>query len=201
MQLNEQSAALRPKLRAKELEKSKQRQHSKDEEERLSDLVNNFVGDVSSLKNIEAEIERSAESQQESNLAVLGEKLSKLERKKDEREESIAALEPELQKAIRSINDQETQRKLIQGGIEVMNLRQRLQDLKKEMSGVREDLEQIEGHAVATKEFNAATERKEQMLDQKARLEGRRGGFVDQIHTLKVSTLAIAMIVFYFQVS
>ena len=196
MQLNEQSAALRPKLRAKELEKSKQRQHSKDEEERLSDLVNNFVGEISSLSNIEAEIERSAETQQESNLAVLGEKLSKLDRKKEEREESIAALEPELQKAIRSINDQETQRKLIQGSIEVMNLRQRLQDLKKEMSGVREDLEQIEGHAVATKEFNTATESKEQMLDQKARLEGRRGGFVDQIHTLKVSTLALLR--FYF---
>lgn len=132
-------------------------------------------------------------------MAALSEKLSKLNRKKEEREENIVALEPELQKAIRSINDQDTQRKLIQGSIEVMNLRQRLQDLKKEMSGVREDLEQIEGHAVAAKEFNTATERKEQFLDQKARLEGRRGGFVDQIRTLKVSTLAI--ICFQAQVS
>ena len=121
----------------------------------------------------------------------MSEKLSKLDQKKDEREDKIAALDIELQRAIRSINDQDTQRKLIQGSIEVMHLRSRLQDLKKEMSGLREDLEQIEGHAVATKEFNSSTERKEQLLDQKARLEGRRGGFVDQIRTLKVSALVI----------
>jgi chromosome segregation ATPase len=191
IQLNEHSAALRPKLRAKELEKSKQRQQAKDEEERLSDLVNTFVGEFSSINNVEVEIKRSADIQEESNLAILSEKLSKLDQKKDEREDKIAALDIELQRAIRSINDQDTQRKLIQGSIEVMHLRSRLQDLKKEMSGLREDLEQIEGHAVATKEFNSSTERKEQLLDQKARLEGRRGGFVDQIRTLKVSALVI----------
>jgi chromosome segregation ATPase len=121
---------------------------------------------------------------------MLNDKLSKLEKKKKEKEEKIEALGPEVQKLIQSINDQESHRKLIQGSIEVIQIQQRLKDLRKEMSGLKEDLEQIEGHDVATREFNSAMESKEQMLDKKARLEGRRGGFVEQIHTLKVRTLA-----------
>lgn len=190
LQLNDQAAALRPKLRAKESEKSKQRQHAKDEEERLAEQVSSFVGEVASIVSVEADIKRTAQNLQDSNLDTLIDKLSELEQKKEEINEKISALESELQKAIRSTNDQERQRKLIQGSIEVMQLRQKLKDLKREMTALKEDLEQIEGHDVATKEFNAATELKEQLLDQKARLEGRRGGFVDQIHTLKVSSRA-----------
>jgi chromosome segregation ATPase len=172
------------------LEKAKQRQHAKDEEERLAEQVNSFVGEVALIINIEADIKRAAQNLQDSNLDMLVGKLAELEQKKEEINDKISELDSQVQKAIRSINDQERQRKLIQGSIEVIQLRQKLKDLKREMIALKEDLEQIEGHDVAAKEFNTATERKEELLDQKARLEGRRGGFVDQIHTLKVSSRA-----------
>jgi chromosome segregation ATPase len=184
--LSDQIAALRPKLRAKESEKAKQRMHSKDLEEKMLNQMNDFLGEVSMINNLINEIERSMLSQGDDCLAQLESKLENIKNQKDKKEQEIAKLEPDLQKIIRSINDHESHRRQIQANIEVIGCRQRLKELSEEMDEFRQQLKRIEGHSIATSEFNTAIEGKEQLLDQKARLEGRRGGYVDQVHFLKV---------------
>lgn len=189
----DKASSLRPKLRAKELEKQKQREHAKEEEERISENVSKFSNERLSLESVHNDIEQLARDQEDSNLDSLNAKLEKLQAKKAEKEQRITDLEPELERVVRSINDQESHRKLIQGNIDLIQMRQRRKELEKQMEGLREDLEQIEGREVATQEFKAATNRKEEVVDAKARLEGRRGGFVEQIHALKVSLLYLTL--------
>jgi chromosome segregation ATPase len=185
----DQASNLRPKLRAKEMEKQKQREHAKEEEERISENVSKISNERLSLESVHTDIERLARNQEDSNLDSLNAKLEKLQSKRAEKEQRIKDLEPELERVVRSINDQESHRKLIQGNIDLIHMRQRRKELEKQMEGLRDDLEQIEGREVATREFKAASNRKEEVVDAKARLEGRRGGFVEQIHALKVSAL------------
>jgi len=183
--LIDQASALRPKLRAKETERQRQREHAKEEEEGISDNVSKFSSERLSLEGTHSGIERAAREQDVSNLDSLNANLDKLQGKKKEKEQRIKELEPELERVIRSINDQESHRKLIQGNIELIQMRQRKKELKKAMDSLNEDLAQIPGCDVAAKEFKAAKNRKDELGDAKARLEGRRGGFVEQIHTLK----------------
>lgn len=172
--VGEQMAALRPKVRAKEQEKQKQREHAKEEEERLSKNTTGFSVEVSGLDTLQENIQRFADNLEENNLDALNEKLAKLDDKKKEKESGVKAIEPELERVIRSINDQESHRKLIQGNIDLIQVRARMKELKKEIDGLKEDLEKIDGHDVAIQEYEAAKETKSQVLDSKARLEGRR---------------------------
>lgn len=185
-QLGDQLAELRPKQRTKESEKQKQREHASEEEERLSGNISSFTGEVTSLKNLQHEIEKCKEALDESNMDTIDDKLKKLEEKKKEKEGSINELQPEIERVIRKINDQESQKKVIQGNIDLYHARQNLQELEKEVKGLQEELKQIEGYDKAIKEWEVAHSKKIELDEEKLRLEGRREGFREQMMLIKV---------------
>jgi chromosome segregation ATPase len=181
-----QLAELRPKQRTKESEKQRQREHASEEEERLSGNISSFTGEVTALKNLQNEIEKSKEALDESNMDTIDDKLKKLEEKKKEKEGSINELQPEIERVIRKINDQESQKKVIQGNIDLYHARQNLQELEKEVKGLQEELKQIEGYDKAIKEWEVAHSKKIELDEEKLRLEGRREGFREQMMLIKV---------------
>jgi len=179
---------LRPKIRVKEIEKHKQREYSKDEEERLSSNMSTFTGQMSSLKSLDHDISKSAISDKSHNtsLELIAEKLQKLKDQKKEQELRLQdVLQPELNRIQRSIADQESHRAMISGNLELLKYHDKHKTLENEMDCLEEELQAIEGHDVAMQEYAQATKQKTKSLDTKARLEGRRGGFVEQIHHIK----------------
>mmetsp|Transcript_27257 Transcript_27257/g.40242 ORF Transcript_27257/g.40242 Transcript_27257/m.40242 type:complete len:1418 (-) Transcript_27257:229-4482(-) len=184
----DQMASLRPKIRVKENEKQKQREHSKEEEERLSSNVSSFTGQLSSLKNLDQDIAKSDanNSDHKASLETIEHKLQILKDQKKEQEARLKdELQPELDRIQRSIADQESHRTMISGNLELLKYQEKLKSLEKEMNNLEHELENIEGHDVAMQEYAEASKRKAKLLDTKARLEGRRGGFAEQIRSLK----------------
>lgn len=190
IQIADQMASLRPKIRVKEKEKHKQREHAKEEEELLSSNVSNFTGQLSSLKSLDQEISKSnsKNSDHKASLEEIEKRLGIIEDNKKEEEARLKdELQPELDRIQRSIADQESHRKMISGNLELLKYHDKLKKLEKDMYDVEHELEAIQGHDVAMEEYAKASETKTKLLDGKARLEGRRGGFAEQIRGLKVN--------------
>ena len=59
--------------------------------------------------------------------------------------------------------------------------------LEGEVSQLEKDLDKIEGSETCARDYERGSERRREVLDIKAHHEGRRGGIVDQIRSLKVS--------------
>lgn len=186
--------SIRPKIRTKETDKQKHREFSKSEEEKLSSTLAKYSTDVSSFEGLTAQIERNIRSRETTSLDSLNGKIAKLREKLDERRSRLKDIEPELERVSRSINDQERHKKLLQENIGLFQARQRISDLQKEISRYQEDLEQVEGYASCDEDFSKATARKRSLEETKARHEGRRGGFIDQIRTLKVRITSVGIV-------
>jgi len=185
-ELHENILKLKPVIKKKENEKQKHRDLAKDEEDRLSGVLINFNNDVSDLRSLNTEIIRNAKRCIDSNsLEALNEEIDKLKGRVAEKRSQLQELEPELESLNRSIEDQERHRKLIQENISLLEATHRIEDLKKEIESFENEKEKIEGYDTAAKELDEASARIVDLLDKKARKEGRRSGSIEQIRTLK----------------
>ena len=110
-----------------------------------------------------------------------------------EKRTQIQELEPELESLTRSISDQERHRKIIRENVSLIEARHRIEKLRKEIDFVQKKKQKIHGHDTAAQELNEATAQISALLETKARKEGSRGGFVEEIRSLKVSSLSFPL--------
>ena len=185
---------LKPSIKKKEIEKLRHRELAKEEEERLSSTLNKFNNDISALLTLNLDINQSARRLVDNNsFDVLHEKIDKVRDIVSEKRTQIQELEPELESLTRSISDQERHRKIIRENISLIEARHRIEKLRKEIDLVQKKKQKIHGHDTAAQELNEATAQISALLETKARKEGSRGGFVEEIRSLKVSSLSFPL--------
>ena len=185
---------LKPSIKKKEIEKLRHRELAKEEEERLSSTLNKFNNDISALLTLNLDINQSARRLVDNNsFDVLHEKIDKVRDIVSEKRTQIQELEPELESLTRSISDQERHRKIIRENISLIEARHRIEKLRKEIDFVQKKKQKIHGHDTAAQELNEATAQISALLETKARKEGSRGGFVEEIRSLKVSSLSFPL--------
>lgn len=169
------------------------RNASKDEEDRLSDIDKRFSNDVSNLRQLTAQIESYVDSNRGNDLDRIKEKISNLAQRTHEKEAELAEIEPKLDQLNKAIDDQLRHKKLIQENIDALAAGETIKDLKKDLSRLKEDIGQVEGSDTYVQILNQCQTRLSELLESKARHEGRRGGIVDQIRLLKVRSRARTM--------
>ena len=179
---------LKPSIKKKEIEKLRHRELAKEEEVRLSSTLNKFKNDISALLTLNSDINQSTRRLVDNiSSDVLYEKIGKVKGIVSEKCAQIQELETELESLTRSIADQERHRKIIKENISLIEARHQIEKLRKEIDLVQKKKQKIYGHDTAAQELNEATAQISVLLEKKARKEGRRGGFVEEIRFLKVS--------------
>jgi chromosome segregation ATPase len=189
-QLHDEISSLKAKVRTKDSEKGRLRNASKDEEDRLSDIDKRFSNDVSNLRQLATQIESYVGSNKENDLNRIKDKLSNLAQRSQEKESELAEIEPQLDQLNKAIDDQLRHKKLIQENIDALAAGEKIKDLKKDLSRLKEDIGQVEGSDTYVQVLNQSQTRLLELVESKARHEGRRGGIVDQIRLLKVRSRA-----------
>jgi predicted RNase H-like nuclease (RuvC/YqgF family) len=166
------------------------RNASKDEEDRLSDIDKRFSNDFSNLRQLTVQIESYVDSNRGKDLDRIKEKISNLAQRTYEKEAELAEIEPKLDQLNKAIDDQLRHKKLIQENIDALAAGEKIKDLKKDLSRLKEDIGQVDGSDTYVQGLNQCQTRLSELLESKARHEGRRGGIVDQIRLLKVRSRA-----------
>lgn len=184
-QLSDQITPLKQKVRTKEKEKERMRNEATAEETRLSDILNKFVGEMNEIRRLNAQINEYTASDKPGELDKLKEQLEALADRSKEKMQAFKDLQPELDRITKNIEDQSRQKKIIEANIELIDASKRVGDLEKTIAALKEDIVQVEGQDTCEEEQRAAQRRKDELLSNKARHEGRRLGYVDQIRTLK----------------
>jgi chromosome segregation ATPase len=189
-QLHGEISSLKAKVRTKDSEKGRLRNASKDEEDRLSEIDKRFSNDVSNLRQLTTQIESYVDSNKGHDLDRIKEKISNLAQRTKEKEAELAKIEPELDQLNKEIDDQLRHKKLIQENIDALAAGEKIKDLTKDLGRLEEDIGQVEGIDTYAQALSQCQARLSELVEIKARHEGRRGGIVDQIRLLKVRSRA-----------
>lgn len=185
-QIKDKLLALSPKIRAKETDRKRQREHAKSEEERHSALLSKFRSDVGAFESLTKQIESFAKNKDKEGVAAIEEQIVKLRETIQETEARTKKLAQLLDKLKQEGQDQQRRKKLIEENISLFQGQQRIAEIEKDLKEHQEELEAVEGHDTCQELYDEATAKKRHLEARKARLEGRRGGFIDQIRGLKV---------------
>ena len=162
-----------------------------EEEGRLSSTLNRFNNDISALLTLNSDINQSAHRfVDNSSLNALFERIDNVRDNMTAKRSQLQELEPELENLTRSIGDQERHRQSIKENISLIEARLRIEELKKDIDLLQKEKQKVHGHETAAQELDEATAQLRELHDKKARKEGRRSGFVEEIRSLKVSWLS-----------
>jgi DNA repair exonuclease SbcCD ATPase subunit len=189
-EFHESLLKLKPLIKKKDGEKQKHRELAKEEEENLNRMLNKFNNEVSSLTALNSEIDLNAKRFIDNrDIEELDEHINKLRLRVAEKRSQIEMLEPELENLARRIGDQERHRKLIQESISLIEARHSIDSHRRDIERLHKEKEKILGQAEAPLEWEKATALIADLRDTRARKEGRRSGFAEQIRSLKVGLL------------
>ena len=134
------------------------------------------------------EVESYANSNKEQELDRINEKLSSLEQRMNLKKEELAVIAPELKAITKKIDDQELQKKVIKGNLELTQTRGNIEELEKAIGQMEKDMRAVEGYDTYAQNLESGQAKLSKLHEMRAHHEGRRGGLIEQIRSLKVST-------------
>ena len=177
-------------MRKKEEEKKTMRKLSLEEEGRASDTFNSFVAAVKGLKELAIQIDEYQDSSNEAELNEISEVQEGIAKKVQGEHRQIESLQPDLDRLAKAVEDQERHKKDLRENLEIIVSRQRIDELKKQISELEETASNVEGHATCYDDLQRIASRNQTRLSSMARLDGRRGEIIESIRGLKVRLIA-----------
>jgi DNA repair protein RAD50 len=187
LQLQEEIAPLTQKIRVKETEKRRLRAQASQEQQGLSEALNQFRGEVKQLRDLTRQIDEFSDSSKPHDAECAASNVSNVLERIGDKKRELESVQPELERATNALNDQERHKKQLQENIELHGIEKRIQQLEKETRVLEEERGSVAGGEVAISKHKEAKERKDELLSKKARIEGRWSEIVEQIRALKVS--------------
>lgn len=157
-----------------------------EEEERISATYNSFVGALNELRELRKKIEEYLASGTEEELANFESKIAEYQTKAKEKLTEIEKIQPDLDRLVKAVDDQERHKKNLKENVELIQARNRIDDLKKEITSLEESAANVEGHETVYEDIEGLGARKEKIMKATARLEGRRGEILESIRSIKV---------------
>ena len=171
----------------KEKEKNRARTQAREEQQSLMDVVNQFQSDVKYLRDITAQIDEYSGSGKSNETSRIESKISKVLAQVEEKKSELESLKPQLAQVRNAVNDQERYKKLLHENIDILGVGKRIEELGNEIERLQEDLSKVEGRDTAYAKHTEAKDRRDKAVAEQARIEGRWGGIVEHIRSLKVS--------------
>lgn len=182
--LQEQLAPIRSKVRTKESEKQRLRAHATSEEEKDSEILNNFLSDMKHLTDLTKMIDAYSNSDKEDELNCISSEISTIINTINERESQQESIEGELEKVVKAFDDQERHKRMLKQNIDLLALEARIESMTEKLEELETEEANIEGHENCREILESAAKKKQRSDSSKARLEGRRGEMVEQIRSL-----------------
>jgi predicted nucleic acid-binding Zn-ribbon protein len=174
-------------MRKKEYEKTRMRSLASEEGQGLQSTLSAFDSDVKSLQSLVKQIDAYLDSSKPQELEQISSKVAMIVDRMEARKGELLQLEPTLDAVKRSVDDQERHKKLLKQNIDILEAGERMKVLETEVEELEDKRAGIEGHSTVSKEYVAAKQLKEELLQKKANYDGRFASYVEQIRALKVS--------------
>ena len=136
-----------------------------------NDTLQSFKAMVSEIHAIEKRINDYKESDA-SNVDRENEKLEDLEIKKQERNELLQRILPELEEATKVVSDQERQKKILKDNIDLLKSKSEIAPLEKEIESLKGQLADVDGQESCDDDLDRLEARKAEINVVIAKLEG-----------------------------
>lgn len=185
--MKSQLQTLNSKKREKQSDRDRFRKLTNDELQGRRDKLRKFDNDVSSLRQIQTEIDAYEESNKEEDLQRINEKIASLAQRLEAKNKELVSIKPKLNAINETINDQESQKKLIENNIKLIGMQEDIAQLKEDVAQLTADASKVKGHDTYEKALTDLQEELDELKQQRSHHEGRRTGFCEQIKSLKVS--------------
>ena len=195
-QLQDEIAPVRSRLRSKESEKNKLRSLGAEEEERLNNVVNTFMGSVMELKSVMTEIEEYAARNKSDGLEEQKRKSDELKDKISDKQRHIEKLQPAIEDLAKSIEDQERHRKNLKENIDLINSRKKIEELEKTIGKLEEEVSNVKGHDTCYDDMEGLSRRKQSVDTETAELQGRRREIMGHVRSIEVCDILVCFYCF-----
>lgn len=134
-----------------------------------------------------AEIDSDVSSNNEEELGRIQQKLLTLDESMKQKKAESAMILPELNAINKKVEDQVSHKKMIEGNLKVIEIRGKIEVLRKDIAQMEKDRNAVEGYDTYVQNAENVQARLSKLHERRAYHEGRRGGIIDQMRSLKVS--------------
>ena len=185
-QLQEQLAPLAQKQKSIEMEKSRARALNKEEDDRISSILNTFILAMKELRVLDTNVETYLSSTAECELVSAKLQGAECNKKIQDKQNQINSIKPELDSLLKAIEDQESHKKNLKENIDVINANNAINALSKHILHLEEKATGICGHDTLFQDIARLRSQRESIIKSTARLEGRKGEILESIRSAKV---------------
>lgn len=157
-----------------------------EEEDRISSSLNSFISSVKEMRMIDLQIEKYQSSTTDVEIERVARKITELVKEAERLKEQLSRMLPMLERLVKSVEDQERQRKNLEDNIEIVNAKNSVDKLMDEISHLELKSVSVKGHETVYEDIACLRDRRESIMKATARLEGRRGEILESIRSIKV---------------
>lgn len=173
------------KINKKEAEKKQLRAHTAEEEQKLVASINNFGNEVKRFRELTAAIDGWKNSDEPRRLEDLNAQLSEVASKIGLRKKDLDGVKVDLEKARDLVKDQERSKNQLQYNIDVLDLREAIKNVEKDIALKQEALAAIPGSDTAEELQVECDNKKLKLNERKAQINGRKGEVIERIRSLR----------------
>lgn len=185
LQLSHRIGPLKQKVEAKEQEKAKSMKNIEEEEEKSTVTYSEFTSAVQDLNRIVSAIDDYVKSSKADEIADLDKENEQLLEKEDEKRKEYKGMKPELDRLNKMVDDHERERKNLEENIKLIKATQNIGVLRGEITELEKELSGVEGYDTLAEDEEQLGNRKNQIIADMARQDGRKGEIVESIRALK----------------
>ena len=167
-------------------EKERMRSSAKAEELKLSEKINAFSEDMHTISSFSKIIDDFKQSNKVNELNGMADKLSEVDSQIKKSKRDYKDLANEINSMKSRAAEHERYRKSVQDNIRLLDVRRKVQELKKECEVLETEFEAMAAPDMSGDDYATCVKKKNTLLSEKARREGRIGELKYQQKELKV---------------
>lgn len=170
-------------------EKEKSRSTAKRDEEELSQTLKSFSKRMLILTSCSSSINSFLETNKVLEMENIVENIQSMQLLITKEKESVEEAMSEIEVLKGRVGEQERYRKSILDNLKLLETRKQVMELKEEYKELKLEFKEMAGSSTPGDDYAATVKRKNQLLSEKARREGRVGELKNQQKELKVRTI------------
>jgi DNA repair protein RAD50 len=184
-QLSEQIAPLKQRVDAKEQHKGRAMKLMEEEEEKFTDIYSNFTSSVQELNRIISVVDEYLKSSKAEEVADLEKENDRLAESEKEKRKEHQGMKPELDRLTKMVDDHDRERKNLEENIQLIQATENIEGLRKDIAELEKELSRVEGRETLGDDETQLAKRRNHLIADMARQDGRKGEIIETIRGLK----------------
>jgi DNA repair protein RAD50 len=156
-----------------------------EEEEKFNEIYSTFTASVQDLNRIISVVDEYLKSSKADEVATLEEENNRLAAKEKEKRKEYESIQPELDCVTKMVDDQDRERRNLEENIQLIQANENIEGLRKDIAELEKELSRIEGRETLDNDERQLALRKNHLIADMARQDGRKGEIIETIRGLK----------------